>query len=344
MPETASQKIAALFGSKPMKILSIVGARPQFIKAWALSPEIRRKHEEVLVHTGQHYDYKMSGAFFKELDIPEPDYNLEVAPASQNKQTAEMLVKLEDVIIKEKPDWVMVYGDTTSTLAGALAAAKLHVPVAHVEAGLRSFNKEMPEEINRIVADHCSSLLFCPTKTSVENLRKEGVTQGVHLVGDVMEDALRAGAKIAEKKSKILAELKVAPKKYLLVTVHRQANTDVKEKLQNIVEALAELAKKWTVVFPVHPRTKKMLQQFELEDALKHPNIKLVEPVGYVDMLWLEKNAFKILTDSGGVQREAVWFGVPCIVLRDETEWMELVEKGKIVVVGVKKKSIVSSV
>lgn len=344
MKTTPSQKIAALFGLKPLKIFSIVGAWPQFIKAWALSPEIRKKHNEILVHTGQHYDYKMSEVFFKELNLPKPDYNLEVAPSSQNKQTAEMLVKLEDVILKEKPDWVMVYGDTTSTLAGALAAAKLHVPVAHVEAGLRSFNKAMPEEINRLVADHCSSLLFCPNKASVENLHKEGVTQGVHLVGDVMEDALRAGLKIAEKKSRILAELKLAPKKYLLVTVHRQSNTDVKENLQNIVEALAELAKKWTIVFPVHPRTNKMLQQFGLESALKHLNIKLVEPVGYVDMLWLEKNAFKILTDSGGVQREAVWLDVPCLVLREETEWSELVEQGKIVVVGVKKKSIVSSV
>lgn len=322
-----------------MKILTVVGARPQFIKAAAVSRILRERHTEVLVHTGQHYDESMSEVFFRELGIPQADYNLEVGSAGHSIQTGEMLIRLEPILEKEQPAWVLVYGDTNSTLAGALAASKQNIPVAHVEAGLRSFNRAMPEEINRVLTDHVSQLLFCPAQKAVENLKLEGVTSGVHIVGDVMYDAVLSHSEAAEKKSTILNSLGLKSKQYLLATVHRASNVDDTTTLLNILETFAMLAE--TVVFPVHPRTRKAIQT---EGISVGENVKLVEPVGYLDMLWLEKNARMILTDSGGVQKEACWLGTPCVTLREETEWVETVESGWNVVVGVNRERIVKAV
>ena len=313
-----------------MKIVSIVGVRPQFIKCSPVSKELRRDHQEILVHTGQHYDYEMSQLFFEELGIPKPDYTLDVGSGLQGAQTGEMLIKIEKVLIKEKPHFVLVYGDTNSTIAGALAAVKLHIPVGHIEAGLRSFDTSMPEEINRILTDHASDILFVPTKTAVENLKKEGISDRVHLTGDVMYDALLHNIKIAEK-SNILEMLHVTSKDYFLVTIHRQSNTDDAENLSNILNALSQVEGK--VLFPVHPRTQKFIKTYGLEEKIKD-NVSLVKPVGYIDFLWLEKNAKKILTDSGGIQKEAYLLKIPCITLRENTEWVETIEDGWNVLVG----------
>jgi UDP-GlcNAc3NAcA epimerase len=324
-----------------MKVASIVGARPQFIKCAPVSRELRKVATEVLIHTGQHYDDNMSAVFFHDLDIPQPDYNLGVGSAPQGAQTGEMLKRIEAVLSEERPDYVLVYGDTNSTLAGALAAAKLHLPVAHVEAGLRSFNRGMPEEINRVVTDHLSMLLFCPTKTAVDNLAREGITKGVHLVGDVMYDALCDNIEIAERTSKILEQLELDPREYLLATVHRAENTDQTKNLHNIVSAFVALAESGQrIVFAVHPRTRKRL---DTSDGKGHPNLRLIDPVSYLDMLILEKHARVILTDSGGVQKEAFWFRTPCVTLRDETEWVETVESGWNVLVGTHPEAIVEA-
>ena len=310
-----------------MKIVTIVGARPQFIKAAPVSREIRKKHTEILVHTGQHYDHNMSEVFFNELNIPKPDYNLEIGSSSHGKQTGEMLSKIEEILLKEKPDYVLVYGDTNSTLAGALAAVKLHIPVAHVEAGLRSFNRKMPEEINRVITDHVSKLLFAPTDTAVINLKNEGITEGIYNIGDVMYDATLYNLQIAEQKSTILEKLDLKGKEYLLATVHRAENTDNRENLENILKAFKQSDK--TVIFPVHPRTVKKINDLGLGNLLKSAdNIKTIEPVGYLDMIILEKNAHKIVTDSGGVQKEAYFMNIPCITMRTETEWVETVNSG----------------
>lgn len=323
-----------------MKIASILGARPQFIKAAPISKELRKEHDEILIHTGQHYDDEMSKIFFDSLHIPRPDYNLGVGSSSQGEQTGRMLLGIEELLLKERPDLVLVYGDTNSTLAGALASVKLHIPVGHVEAGLRSFDRSMPEEINRVLADRISALLFSPTKTAVANLKKEGITNGVHLTGDVMYDALLHNIKIAEK-SKILEQFNIEPKKYLLVTVHRQSNTDNAENLSNILEALSGIEEK--VIFPIHPRTTKFIKIHGLKRKIKG-NIILSKPIGYLDFLWLEKNAKKILTDSGGIQKEAYILKVPCITLRRNTEWIETVEDGWNVLVGANKEKIIENV
>jgi len=323
-----------------MKIVSIVGARPQFIKASVVSKEIKKQHEEVLVHTGQHYDYEMSKLFFDQLGISTPDYNLGVGSGYQGMQTGKMLEKIEEVLTKEKPDFVLVYGDTNSTIAGALAAVKMHITLGHVEAGLRSFDKSMPEEINRVLTDHCSDFLFAPTKTAVINLEKEGITKGVHLLGDVMYDVLLHNLKFAEK-SNILEELNVKSKDYFLTTIHRQSNTDNADNLSNILNALSSVDKK--VIFPVHPRTTKFIERYGLKDNVGK-NIVMVKPVGYFDFLWLQKNAKKILTDSGGIQKEAYCLNVPCITLRENTEWIETVEDGWNILVGSDKEKIVSAV
>lgn len=322
-----------------MKVVSVVGARPQFIKAAAVSRVLRRQHEEVLLHTGQHYDDLMSDVFFRELDLPRPDVNLGVGSASHGRQTGEMLIGIERVLQEERPDWVLIYGDTNSTLAGALAAAKLGIPLAHVEAGLRSFNRTMPEEINRVVADRLSDLLFCPTQTAVENLAREGITSGVHLVGDVMYDILLWSLPLAERRSGILERLGVVPGTYLLATIHRAGNTDIRENLSAIVAGLNATGE--PVVFPLHPRTRRALTRWGIVPA---ENVRLIEPVGYLDMLVLERNARLILTDSGGVQKEAYWLGVPCLTLREETEWVETVEAGWNILVGTSVERLIEAV
>jgi len=344
-----------------LKIVSIVGARPQFIKAAPVGRALRAQGlTEVLVHTGQHYDHNMSALFFDELDIPEPDYHLGVGSGPHGWQTGQMLARIEEILLKEQPDWVLVYGDTNSTLAGALAAVKLHIPVAHVEAGLRSFNRRMAEEHNRVLTDHIADLLLCPSQTAVDNLAEEGITQGVHLVGDVMYDALLFAAERAKTRSTILTDLELREKDYLLATVHRAENTDAPQRLHSIMAALAELAE--TIVFPVHPRTRKVLEIEGLfpnrstersrrspkskiqNPKSKIPNLKSIEPVGYLDMVRLEQAACLILTDSGGIQKEAYWLGVPCITLRDETEWVETVEMEWNVLVGADTARIVAAV
>jgi UDP-N-acetylglucosamine 2-epimerase (non-hydrolysing) len=324
-----------------MKIVTIVGARPQFIKCAPVSRALREEHEEILVHTGQHYDANMSDVFFTELSIPAPDYNLGIGSGPQGEQTGRMLAEIEIVLEKERPDMVLVYGDTNSTLAGALAAAKLHIPVAHVEAGLRSFDRSMPEEINRIVTDHVSDLLFCPTQTAVDNLAAEGVTKGVHLTGDVMVDALLYNTDIAEKSSTILDNLGLDEGQYYVATVHRASNTDSEENLRNIVGAFGEIGGQ--VIFPAHPRTVKYLKEYGLFDDLPE-NICLTEPLPYLDMLHLMRHAKMILTDSGGVQKEAYILKVPCVTLRENTEWVETLEGGWNVLVGADFKKIVDAV
>jgi len=324
-----------------MKIISVVGARPQFIKLSALSQELRRKHKEIVLHTGQHYDYELSRVFFSELSIPRPHYNLGIGSAEHGEQTGRMLKGIEEVLLFERPDLVIVYGDTNSTLAGALAAVKQNIPVAHVEAGLRSFVRTMPEEINRVLTDHVSSLLFCPTPTSVKNLKKEGITQGVYLVGDVMYDSLKENLSVAEKKSKIMRKLNLNPKDFYLVTVHRAENTDKKDNLKKLCRILVSLDRK--TVFPVHPRTKNKLSEFKLLArllSLKH--LLPIDPVSYLDMLVLEKNAGYILTDSGGVQKEAFFLETPCLTLREETEWVETLKGNYNGVVGLSLEKILA--
>lgn len=314
----------------PNKIIAtVVGARPQFIKAAPVSRALKNAFQEILIHTGQHYDYGMSDIFFEEMEIQKPAFHLGVGGGGQSEQTGKMLIELEKVIQSIQPNLVLVYGDTNSTLAGALAAAKANIPVAHIEAGLRSYNRAMPEEINRVLTDHISAFLFCPTHVSVNNLAKEGIVNGVHQVGDVMLDALLHNLTLARKKSNILSRLNIAKGKYALATIHRAANTDNKEKLKSILEGLAGLESK--IILPLHPRTRKMMNEW---NVAVNKNIDLIEPVGYFDMLILQENANCILTDSGGVQKEAYLLGVRCITLREETEWVETVEAGWNTLVG----------
>jgi len=376
-----------------MELVHIVGARPQFIKMAAVSRAIAQydqghapdqRIKGLIVHTGQHYDYEMSKVFFDELEIPKPDYNLGVGSGLHGEQTGEMLKRVEQVLLKEKPDVVLVYGDTNSTLAGALAAAKLHIPVAHIEAGLRSFNKAMPEEINRLLTDHVSTILFCPTETAVDNLRKEGfinVVNDGHLlpsppppsplplnpsspnpplvvnVGDVMYDSVLYNLKLAEDRSDILTRLSLKPSKpmmYALATVHRAENTDDPARLRSIFQALDEIARElMPVILPLHPRTRKQLSalsnwtnsmnSMNPTNSMNSANLVIIDPVPYLDMLSLEENARLILTDSGGVQKEAFILKVPCVTLREETEWVETVEAGWNVLVGADEKRIVEA-
>ena len=312
-----------------MKVLTVVGARPQFIKAAPVSRLLRRRHHELLVHTGQHYDEAMSELFFRQLSIPTPDFNLGVGSDSHAVQTAAMLPGIERVALEFGPDRMLVYGDTNSTLAGALVAAKLHIPIAHVEAGLRSYDRRMPEEVNRVVADHLSDLLLCPTERAAGNLAKEGITTGVHVVGDVMYDAYREHVEIAGSQCSILADLGLSAGGYHLLTLHRAENVDSPEVLAAILEGVGASGHK--VVFPVHPRTRAALAKFGL--ALP-ANVKPVEPVGYLEMLVLEANAEVVVTDSGGVQKEALFARRPCVTLRETTEWTETVEAGWNVLAG----------
>jgi UDP-GlcNAc3NAcA epimerase len=323
-----------------MKVVTIVGARPQFIKAAAVSRELRKRHTEILVHTGQHYDHAMSGVFFDGLEIPPPDVNLEVGSGDHGAMTGAMLARIEKVLLAERPDWLLIYGDTNSTLAGALAAAKLHIPVAHVEAGLRSFNRRMPEEVNRVVADHLAALLLCPSDVAVKNLAAEGITRGVHIVGDVMLDVLNwARQRNQQRPPEIMGRLQLAERGYLLATIHRSENTDDPARLAGIFAALNAIPE--TIVFPIHPRTRKAIAAAKLAVGL---NVRLIEPVGYCDMVALSGAARLILTDSGGLQKEAYWLGVPCVTLRDETEWVETVQSGWNTLVGAGVDRIVETV
>jgi UDP-GlcNAc3NAcA epimerase len=306
-----------------MKVVSVVGARPQFIKAAPVSRLLRQVAREVLVHTGQHYDPEMSAVFFEELDIPAPDYHLGVGSGPHGRQTAQMLAGIEEVLLAERPDWVLIYGDTNSTLAGALAAVKLQIPLAHVEAGLRSFNRAMPEEHNRVLADHAADLLLCPTRTAVDNLAREGILQGVYLVGDVMYDALLHNVRLASEHSAIWERLGVERGGYYLTTIHRPANTDHPATLRTLLEVLGRLDA--PVILPLHPRTRRAMRAADLH---ARGGLQVIDPVGYLDMLVLERHARAILTDSGGVQKEAYLLAVPCITLRTETEWIETVEAG----------------
>jgi UDP-GlcNAc3NAcA epimerase len=315
-----------------MKLVTIVGARPQFIKAAAVSNRLKKIPgiEELLVHTGQHFDGNMSKIFFDELEIDEPKYNLGIFGGLHGAQTGRMLEKIEETLVAENPDVVMVYGDTNSTLAGALAASKLHIPVVHIEAGLRSYNRHMPEEINRVLTDHVSDALFVPTEVGVTNLRREGILgEKFQLVGDVMYDAALHFGKKAETSSSILKRLGLHSKKYLLATIHRAENTDTPDLLYAILDALKEVAHDIPVVLPLHPRTRKIIENDGRFAELNSRNgIQIIDPVGYLDMVMLEKNARLIATDSGGVQKEAFFYRVPCVTLRNETEWIELVELG----------------
>ena len=326
-----------------MKIVTIIGARPQFIKAASVSRAIAEHNRltEIIIHTGQHFNADMSDVFFKELNIPKPDYNLGINSASHGAMTGRMLEKIEEILIREQPDWVLVYGDTNTTLAGALAAVKLHIPVAHVEAGLRSFNRRMPEEINRILADHISTILFCPTERAVENLKTEGITssaqeltslsshhlpQKVALVGDVMLDAALYYKQYAKKPRFDL------PEQFILATIHRAENTDNAERLKSIFRAFDKICQEIPIILPLHPRTRKIIQGLKLKTS--NLKLQLVEPVGYLEMVYLLERCTLVMTDSGGLQKESYFFGKPCVTLRDETEWVELVEHGCNSVVG----------
>ena len=322
-----------------------MGARPQFIKAGSMSREIiaQKKNgveiEEIIVHTGQHYDANMSDVFFEEMKIPKPDYFLGIGANSHGAMTGQMIERIEQVLLKEKPDWAIVYGDTNSTLAGAIAASKLHIKVAHIEAGLRSFNMRMPEEINRILTDRISSILFCPTQKAVDNLHNEGIEKWqtnakVVLAGDVMKDGAMFYQKLAQKPNNFDID-----DDFVLCTIHRAENTGDAERLTNILDALLEIAKTKQVILPLHPRTKKIIEKL----SLKTQNLTIVEPLGYLNMIWLIDHCSLVMTDSGGLQKEAYFFKKPCITLRDETEWVELLEIGANKLVGANKREIIHS-
>jgi len=321
-----------------MKVASVVGARPQFVKAAALSPVLRERATEILIHTGQHYDYEMSQIFFEQLPLPAPDYHLGVGSGPHGRQTGEMLERIEAAILEVKPDWVLVYGDTNSTLAGALAAAKLNIPVAHVEAGMRSYVRGMPEEINRVLTDALSTLLLCPTATAVSNLAREGISDGVHNVGDLMAELLMSELPRAARRG-ALERFGLQTGAYVLATVHRAANTESADALDRILHGLA--ASPDPVVLPLHPRTRAALEHFHVQ--MPAP-IRVVEPVGYLEMLALESQARMIVTDSGGVQKEAYLVGVPCLTLREETEWPETVASGWNRLVGTQTAAIAEAI
>ena len=330
-----------------MRIISIIGARPQFIKASAISRAIRTYNKsttdsinETIIHTGQHFDKNMSKVFFNELEIPEPDYNLEISGLKHGAMTGRMLEKIENILEEIQPNAVLIYGDTNSTLAGALAASKLHIPIAHIEAGLRSFNMNMPEEINRIISDRISTLLFCPTEEAIKNLHAEAVNSGTHLVGDVMYDAVKFYGEKA-KNDIDLDKWDLTNKEYVLCTIHRAENTNDSLRLVSILDALQEITRQCKIILPLHPRTRQLINTYGINEKLNDLNI--IEPVSYLEMLRLEDSALAILTDSGGVQKEAFFNKVPCITLRDETEWVETVQLGWNQVVGTDKEKILAS-
>ena len=347
------------------KIITVIGARPQIIKAAAISRAIKNNFSdkilEVIVHTGQHYDENMSQIFFEELEIPFPNFNLNVGSGSHGEQTAKMLEGLENIYMQEKPDAVIVYGDTNSTIAGALAASKIHIPVIHIEAGLRSFNKAMPEEINRIACDHMSTLLFTPSETGHRNLLNEGIKNDqkeaasidnpkIYLCGDIMYDNSLYFSAMSEQKSEILKELEITTDEFILCTIHRDTNTDDTANLNAIFRALLRIQKTSNIkiVLPLHPRTKEKLNSHLDENLLteinKNKNFKIIPPLGFLDIISLEKNARLIITDSGGLQKEAFFFQKPCVILREQTEWIEIVENGNALIAGANELKIISSV
>jgi UDP-GlcNAc3NAcA epimerase len=316
-----------------MKILTILGARPQFIKAGTVSREIKRQQtagrdlNEVIVHTGQHYDVNMSDIFFEEMKIPKPEYFLGIGGKTHGAMTGQMIEKIEEIVLKENPDWIMVYGDTNSTLAGAIVASKLDIKLAHIEAGLRSFNMNMPEEINRILTDRVSNMLFCPTDTAIQNLKNEGFTNfdcKIVKSGDVMQDGVMFYRKFAHKPKFNIEE------NYILCTIHRAENTNDENRLRKIFDVLNTIGKEQQIILPLHPRTKKIIQKLKINTQ----NLTIVEPVGYLEMVWLIDNCKLVMTDSGGLQKEAFFFEKPCITLRDETEWKELVDNNFNILVG----------
>jgi len=348
-----------------LKIVTVVGARPQIIKAAALSRTIRnsfsKEIKEIIIHTGQHYDANMSQVFFEELGIPAPDINLNIGSGSHGKQTAAMLEGIEKVLLAEKPDYIVLYGDTNSTLAGAIAASKIHIPIVHIEAGLRSFNKSMPEEINRIMCDHSSTLLFVPTSTGIKNLEKEGFSTenaapytadhpGVFHCGDIMFDNLVYFSEIAGQKTDIMQTLNLVENEFVLCTIHRDNNTDSPERLQQIISAMCNIAEKMhlKIVIPMHPRTSKIIESKLPEELYKrlsgNKNIHMIPPVSYLEMIVLEKNANLILSDSGGVQKEAYFFKKPLVVARPETEWVEIIENGAGIIADADEKRIISAI
>tara|TARA_B100000315_G_scaffold126021_1_gene115719 strand:- start:1175 stop:2278 length:1104 start_codon:yes stop_codon:yes gene_type:complete len=327
-----------------MEIATILGARPQFIKAAVVSKiiKLQDKMEEIIIHTGQHYDDKMSNDFFDELEIPMPIYNLGIGSSSHGEQTGRMICEIEKVLLKEKPHLVLLYGDTNSTLAGALAASKIHIKIVHIEAGLRSFNKAMPEEINRLITDRVSDILFCPTVAAVENLKNEGIKEGVYLVGDVMCDSILQNKVCSKVENKIFNKFNINGKdvesRYILATIHRPENTDYINNLSSIFKAMSKMKER--IILPLHPRTRNVIKN---ENLFYGDNIKIVDPLPYKEILGLEKNAYLILTDSGGIQKEAFLFNVPCITLRDETEWVETVENGMNKLTGHSEKRILKA-
>lgn len=325
-----------------MKIMTVIGTRPQFIKAAPLSRALRKNHREILVHTGQHYDHDLSRRFFKELSLPSPRYNLGIGSGTHGRQTGAMLVKLETVMAKEQPDAVIIFGDTNSTLAAALSAVKLGIPIAHVEAGMRSFNRRMPEEINRVVSDHVADLHFCSTPVAVRNLRREGIASDLFLVGDIMVDALRLLLPDRTGIAGILRQHRLAPGGYLYATIHRAENTDNAENLSHIIDAL--IACGLPVIFPAHPRTRARLEQFGLMNRLAGQHrISLTPPVGYAESLALQSQAQAVITDSGGIQKEAYLLRTPCITARTETEWVETVRAGWNTVAGPDREKILGA-
>ncbi|MCU0606501.1 MAG: UDP-N-acetylglucosamine 2-epimerase (non-hydrolyzing) [Candidatus Edwardsbacteria bacterium] len=325
-----------------MKVLTVIGARPQFIKAAPLSRALRTRHREVLVHTGQHYDHDMSRRFFREMRIPAPDHNLGVGSGTHAQQTGAMMVRLEELMVRERPDAIVIFGDTNSTAAAALSAAKLGIPIAHVEAGMRSFNRAMPEEVNRVVADHVATLRFCSTPAAVRHLRNEGIVSGVFLTGDIMADALRLLLPGPERIARILRRRRLEPGHYVFVTIHRAENTDRRENLRQIAGALIGCGRQ--VVFPVHPRTRGCLERFGLLDRLAgSPDIALIPPVGYAESLALQSGAHAVLTDSGGLQKEAYLLRTPCVTARTETEWTETVASGWNTVTGPRRDAIIAA-
>ena len=346
------------------KIITIIGARPQIIKAAAISRAIKNNFnesiQEIIVHTGQHYDENMSSIFFDELGIPQPDFNLQVGSGSHGQQTARILEGVEKLIESEKPDGIIIYGDTNSTLAAALAAGKLYLPIFHIEAGLRSFNKAMPEEINRILSDHISTILFCPTQTAIDNLVREGFSidnkakatidnPHIHLCGDIMYDNSLFFSSISDKKATILEEVKILNEKFILVTIHRNANTDEASRLNAIFNALIYIqdVTNYKIILPIHPRTKKMMEIHLSKEnksvIASNSNFHIIPPAGFLDIIALEKNAELIITDSGGLQKEAYFFKKPCVILRPETEWVEIVNNGNAIVTDSDEKRIVSA-